>query len=92
MTKFSKKRGRLSTVGAQAGFIQIIIIVVGALVLLKYVYNIDVVGFLTAGRFRELLDQFYSLGSQGWGKYSEVIIKVWNYVIEFVKNLTSKIK
>lgn len=67
-----------------------IIIVVGALVLLKYVYNIDVIGFLTQGRFRELLDQFYILGAKGWTKYSEVIIKVWNYCLSFVKNIFSK--
>lgn len=80
-----KKNGR-------AGFIQIVIIVVGALVLLKYVYNVDVVGFLTQGRFKELLDQFYSLGSKGWGKYSETLIKLWNYFLEFAKNLIAKIK
>ena len=69
------------------GFIKMIIIIVGALVLLKYVYKIDVVGFLTQGRFKELLDQFYSLGSKGWEKYSEVVIKVWNYFVEQAKNL-----
>ena len=74
------------------GFIRIVLIVVGALVLLKYVYDVDVIGFLTQGRFRELLDQFYSLGSKGWEKYSNVITKIWNYVIELVKNLVDKIK
>lgn len=67
-----------------------IIIVVGALVLLKYVYNIDVIDFLTQGRFKELLDQFYILGAKGWAKYSEVIIKVWNYFLNFIKNIFSK--
>lgn len=74
------------------GFIKIIIIVIGALVLLKYVYDIDVIGFLTQGRFKELLDKFYELGSKGWSKYSEIMIKVWNYSFEFGKNLLSKIK
>lgn len=74
------------------GFIRIILVVVGALVLLKYVYDIDVVGFLTAGRFRELLDQFYSLGAKGWEKYSDIIIRVWNWFIGFAKNLLDKIK
>lgn len=83
MKKFSNKSG---------GFIQIILIVIGALVLLKYIYNIDIVGFLTEGWFKELLDKFYSLGSKGWEKYSDVIIKVWNYVLEFLKNLIDKIK
>jgi len=76
----------------KTGFIQMIIVIVGALVLLKYVYDIDVVGFLTQGRFRELLDQFYKLGSFGWEKYSELIIKVVNYIIEFVKNIVAKFK
>jgi len=74
------------------GFIKIMIIVIGALVLLKYVYDVDVVGFLTQGRFKELLDRFYDLGSKGWSKYSETIIKVWNYFIEFAKNIIAKIK
>lgn len=81
MTKFSNKRG---------GFISIIIIVVGALVLLKYVYNIDVIGFLTQGRFKELLDQFYSLGAKGWLKYSELILKVWNFFFGLIKNIFAK--
>jgi len=74
------------------GFIQIILVVVGALVLLKYVYSIDVIGFLTQGRFKELLDQFYSLSSKGWTKYSDVIVRVWNYIIVLIKNLVDKIK
>jgi len=77
---------------AQAGFVQIILIVVASLVLLKYVYNIDVIGFLTQGRPKELLDQFYSLGGKGWAKYNDLIIKVWNYSLEFGKNLIAKIK
>lgn len=75
-----------------AGFIQIVLIVVGALVLLKYVYDIDVVGFLTRGKFREFLDHVYNFGIRGWEKYDNVIIKVWNYIIDFIKNLISKIK
>jgi hypothetical protein len=74
------------------GFIQIVLVVVGALVLLKYVYNIDVVGFLTQGRPKELLDQFYNLGNKGWQKYDSVIIKIWNYFILFAKDLIAKIK
>lgn len=81
MTKFSNKK---------RGFIKITIIIVGALVLLKYIYDVDVVGFLTQGKFRELLDQFYELGTKGWEKYSGVIIKVWNYCLNFIKNIFSK--
>lgn len=76
MKKFSNKN---------TGFIQIVLIVVGALVLLKYVYDIDVIGFLTQGRFKELLDKFYALGSKGWEKYSYGILKVWNYIIDLAK-------
>jgi hypothetical protein len=74
------------------GFIKIVIIIIGALVLLKYIYDIDVIGFLTTGRFRELLDQFYSLGAKGWSKYSEAIVKIWSYFIELIKNLMAKFK
>ena len=80
--KFKKERG----------FIQIILIVVGALVLLKYVYDIDIVGFLTQGRFKELLDRVYDLGTKGWEKYSETLIKLWDYIINFVKNIIAKVK
>ncbi len=74
------------------GFIKITIIIVGALVVLKYVYNVDIIGFLTQGRSKELLDQLYSLGAKGWEKYSDVIIKVWNYSLGFIKNLIAKVK
>ena len=74
------------------GFIKIILLVIASLVLLKYVYNIDVVGLLTSGKPKELLDQFYSLGVKGWSKYYGIIIKVWNYAFEFGANLISKIK
>ncbi|KKQ78196.1 MAG: hypothetical protein A3A96_00105 [Candidatus Zambryskibacteria bacterium RIFCSPLOWO2_01_FULL_39_39] len=80
--KFKKERG----------FIQIILIVVGALVLLKYIYDIDIVGFLTQGRFKELLDRVYDLGTKGWEKYSETLIKLWDYIINFVKNIIAKVK
>jgi hypothetical protein len=76
----------------RGGFISIVLIVVAALVLIKYVYNIDIVGFLTTGRFRGLLDQFYKLGSEGWSKYSETLIRVWNYIFEFLKNILAKAK
>lgn len=69
-----------------------VVIIVGALVLLRYVYDIDVVGFLTQGRFKELLDQFYELGAKGWAKYSETIVKAWNFFIELAKNIIAKLK
>lgn len=74
----------------RGGFIQAALVVLGALVLLKYVYHIDVVGFLTAGRFKELLDQFYELGAKGWMKYRDVIIRLWGSILEFIKNIFNK--
>ena len=74
------------------GFIQIVIIVVGALVLLRYVYDIDIIGFLTQGRFKELLDQFYGLGAKGWAKYSEILLKVWNFFFDVIKNIVAKFR
>lgn len=73
------------------GFIKTTLIVVVALVLLKYAYNLDVVGFLTEGRFKDLLDQFYKLGSKGWQTYSEAILKIWNLLIRLIKLLIAKI-
>jgi len=76
----------------KGGFIKIVLIVVGALVLLKYVFDIDIVGFLTQGRFKEVLDQIYNLGAKGWTKYNELIIKVWDYAVGLIKTLVAKIK
>jgi len=91
INKISKMKNQKKRAGTQ-GFISMIIIIIGALVLLKYVYDIDVIGFLTQGRFKELLDRFYSLGSTGWSKYQDIIMKVWNYFIEFAKNILAKSK
>lgn len=74
----------------RGGFIQITLVIIAALVLLKYVYDIDVVGFLTQGRFKELLDQFYELGTKGWAKYSDTIIRAWNYILGLAKDLLDK--
>ena len=82
MTKISKTSG---------GFIKMILLVVIALVLLKYIYSVDVIGFLTQGRPKELLDQIYNLALNGWEKYSEFIIKIWSYIIDFIKSLIKKI-
>lgn len=68
-----------------SGFIKTALIVVGALVLLKYIYNIDVVGFLSQSKFKEFLDRFYDLGVNSWNKYSHLII-------DFYKNILIKLK
>lgn len=75
-----------------SGFIQIIILIIAALVLLKYIYDIDIVGFLTEGRFKEILDRIYEFGSNGWAKYSGAVLKIWNYIIEFLKNFLARFK
>ncbi|HEY4480361.1 MAG TPA: hypothetical protein VJB58_02745 [Candidatus Paceibacterota bacterium] len=77
---------------SQKGFIRATLIIVGALVVLKYAYDIDVVEFLTTGNFRKILDKFYNLGSAGWEKYRELILKVWDYIWTLAKNTISKIK
>jgi hypothetical protein len=84
MTKFSNKK---------AGFVKIVLLVVAALVILKYLYDIDIIGSLTQGRFRELLlDKFYKLAVEGWDKYKDTILRVKDYIIEFAKNILGKIK
>lgn len=68
-----------------SGFVKMILLVIGALVLLKYAYKVDVVGILTTGRFKEWLDKLYTLASKGWGEYKDLILKIWNFVVNFLK-------
>jgi hypothetical protein len=75
MKNFSNKRG----------FVKAVILIIAGLVLLKYIYDIDIVGFLTTGKFREFLDKGYQLASEGWEKYRETILRVWNYAIALIK-------
>lgn len=84
------KRGFKNKINKKSGFIQITIIIVGILVILKYAYDIDIVGFLTTGKFRHFLDLIYGYGLQGWQKYSETILSVWNTLVNLIKNLISK--
>ncbi len=69
------------------GFIQAILIVIGALVILKYAYKIDIVGLLTTGSFKMWLDKFYSLALSGWDRYDWLVVKAWDYSIGFIKGL-----
>lgn len=73
-----------------SGFIQIALIIVGALVIMKYIYDIDVVGYLTTGTSRVWLDKIYALGSKGWEKYGELLTKIWNYGVSLVKSFLNK--
>jgi len=72
------------------GFIKIFLLVIGILVVLKYAYKIDVVGFLTTGNFKIWLDKFYNLALSGWEKYGEVVTKIWNYILNFCKGFLTK--
>lgn len=76
----------------ESGFISIILIIVVCLVLLKYIYDIDVVKTLTTGKFKEILDYIYTWGQSGWDKYRDIIIIGWDYGVELVQELLSKIK
>lgn len=76
----------------KGGAIKTIIIVVAILVLLKYLYQFDVIGDLSQGKFKFVLDKFYAFGKAGWTKYSEVLIKVWEFVKSVFFNLFKKIK
>lgn len=74
------------------GFIRTIIIIVGALVFLRYVYDIDIVGFLIQGRFKELFGKLYELSLSGWQKYGDAAIKVWGLFIDFVKKVIAEFR
>ncbi len=76
----------------RGGAIKTVIIVVAILVLLKYLYQFDVIGDLSQGKFKFVLDKFYAFGKAGWVKYSEVLTKVWEFVKGVFFNLLSKIK
>lgn len=74
----------------QRGFIKMTLLIVAGLVLLKYAYQIDVVGFLTEGPFKEYLDKSYKFGQSGWQKYREVLTNLWNYFINIIKTFARK--
>lgn len=73
------------------GFIKTTLIVIAALVLLKYAYDFDVISLLSNGKFRILLDKFYEFGKSGWGSYSEAIIKIWEFTVKILKLIIAKI-
>ncbi len=74
--------GRMTQSG---GFIKMILLIIAGLVLLKYLYEVDIVGYLTEGRFREILDKVYAFSTEAWVKYREVVVKIWNYIIGWFK-------
>ena len=48
--------------------------------------------FLTTGKPKEYLDQFYNLGNKGLQKYYSTLSEGLNYIINIIKNLLAKIK
>lgn len=71
----------------KSGFIKTVLIIVAALVLLKYIYDFDIVGLLAEGKFRMVLDKIYQIGSYGWNEFREVLMKIINYVLETIKKI-----
>ena len=69
------------------GFIKITLIIVAALVILKYAYDIDVVGFLTQGTPKTFLDWLYRFGDNSWERYRDIIAEVWNYILGLIKKI-----
>lgn len=64
------------------GFIKQIIIIVGALVALKYFLHFDLVDLLSQGKYTEVLSW---LKINVWDKF--VIHTLWDYLSNFFKNL-----
>jgi len=60
MQKFSDPNSR--------GFIKIAVVVIAGLILLKYVYDIDV------------LAKVYGFVMETWGKYGDSVIKIWDWI------------
>jgi len=56
------------------GFIKTVILIVAALVIIKYAYNINVVDILTTGKYKEV---------------GEFIIKIYNYILNFFKSFSN---
>ena len=84
MKKFLNQKG--SRLKKQNGFVKTVILIIAGLVLLKYLYDVDIVGYLTEGRFREILDKIYAYSSAAWAKYGEMIAGIWNYIVSWFKN------
>jgi hypothetical protein len=74
----------------QKGFIKSALIIVGSLVILKYTYHIDIIGILTSGKFKVWLDSVYKFGNEGWEKYQTIILKIWYYLIDLIRNTFNK--
>ena len=69
-----------------------VLLVLVVLIVLRYIYDVDIVGFFTTGWFRQVLDKIYKFGSEGWQKYGDMLIGIWNFILNFLKDLASKAK
>lgn len=76
----------------KTGFIKTVLLVIAALVLLKYAYDFDIIYLLSTGKFKIVLDKFYSFGKAGWGSYSEAILKVWEFITSVFWQVINKAK
>jgi hypothetical protein len=76
----------------RGGAIKTIIFVVAALVLLKYLYQFDVIGDLSQGKFKYVLDKFYAFGQAGWSKWNYILVKVWEFAKSLFWNILNTIK
>ncbi len=74
------------------GFIKTVLLVIAALVLLKYAYDFDVIYLLSTGKFKIVLDKFYSFGKAGWGSYSETVLKIWDFITHVFWQVINKAK
>lgn len=84
MTKINKYQ--------KGGAIKTVIIVVAILIVLKYLYEFDVIGDLSNGKFKYVLDKFYAFGQAGWSKWSYLVFKVWDFVKGLFFQIISKVK
>jgi hypothetical protein len=69
------------------GFIQLVFIVITALIILKYAFEVDIVGFLTSGKVKDWLDKLYAFGLAGWNKYKEIITAGWTWWSDLYKKI-----
>jgi hypothetical protein len=66
----------------EGGFIRNIVIIVGALVALKYFFDFDLIDLLTQGKFKEVIDW---LRANLWQKF--VVDMVWPFIKNAIHNL-----
>lgn len=68
-----------------SGFIKTVLVVIAGLVLLKYLYDFDVINMLTQGKFKMIIDKIYEVGSYGWQKYQDTLIRIFKYIFSLIK-------